>query len=139
MRRTFQSGEAQGYDELLKEPWILDMDGTVKPLYGQQEQAVRGYNPTKMGRPSHVYQTYIIASIRMVLEVEVQAGNRRASQYAQPGLWAWQEKWPSEQWPKLNRGDVSWGTEHCPQWHSRTAGVRISGPNSLDWPIPRLI
>jgi hypothetical protein len=54
------------YEELLMEPWILDMDGTVKPLYGNQELAVRGYNPAKMGRPSHVCQTYIIASIRMV-------------------------------------------------------------------------
>ena len=123
VRRAFQGGEApayadwmhrhldNSYDELLKEPWILDMDGTVKPLYGKQEQAVRGYNPTKMGRPSHVYQTYIIASIRMVLEVEVQAGNQTASQHAQPGLWAWLEKRPREQWPKLIRGDVSWGTE----------------------------
>jgi hypothetical protein len=56
-----------------------------------------------MGRPSHVYQTYIIASIRMVLEVEVQAGNQTASQYAQPGLWAWLEKRPRQQWPKLIR------------------------------------
>lgn len=123
VRRAFQSGERQAYadwlhrhldnsyDELLKEPWILDMDGTVKPLYGRQEQAVRGYNPMKMGRPSHVYQTYIIAAIRMVLEVEVQAGNQTASQYAQPGLWAWLEQRPREQWPKLIRGDVSWGTE----------------------------
>lgn len=123
IRRAFQNGTppayahwlhahlANTYEELLKEPWILDMDGTVKPLYGNQELAVRGYNPTKMGRPSHVYQTYIIASIRMVLEVEVQAGNQTASQYAQPGLWAWLEKRPREQWPKLVRGDVSWGTE----------------------------
>jgi hypothetical protein len=39
----------------------------VKPLYGHQEQALRGYNPTKHGRPSHVYQTYFIAAIGMVL------------------------------------------------------------------------
>jgi hypothetical protein len=47
----------------------------------------------------------------MVLEVEVQAGNQTASQYAQPGLWAWLEQRPREQWPKLIRGDVSCGTE----------------------------
>jgi hypothetical protein len=81
VRRAFLKGEAaeyaqwlhthleHSYEELLKEPWILDMDGTVKPLYGQQEQAVRVYNPTKHGRPSHVYQTYFIAAIRMVLDV----------------------------------------------------------------------
>ncbi len=34
---------------LLAEPWILDMDLTVKPLYGHQEGAVLGYNPKKPG------------------------------------------------------------------------------------------
>jgi hypothetical protein len=40
---------------LLREPWILDVDTTVKPLYGHQEGAVVGYNPKKPGRPSHTY------------------------------------------------------------------------------------
>jgi len=34
---------------------------------------------------SHVYQTYFIAAIRVVLDVEVQPGNQTASLYAQPG------------------------------------------------------
>ena len=42
---------------LLAEPWILDIDTTVKPLYGRQEGAVVGYNPKKPGRPSHCYHT----------------------------------------------------------------------------------
>ena len=123
IRRAFLKGEAEpyadwlhahlesSYEEILKEPWILDMDGSVKSLFGQQEQAVRGYNPTKHGRPSHVYQTYFIAAIRMVLDVEVQAGNQTASKYAQPGLWAWLDRRPREQWPVLMRGDIGWGTE----------------------------
>ena len=123
VRRAFLKGEANdyavwlhkhldsAYGELLNEPWILDVDGTVKTLYGEQEQAVRGYNPTKHGRPSHVYQTYFIAAIRMVLDVEVQAGNQTASKYAQPGLWAWLDRRPREQWPTLLRGDIGWGTE----------------------------
>src|SRR5215469_12341995 len=41
------------YGELLREPWILDVDTTVKPLYGHQQDAKVGYNPTKPGRPSH--------------------------------------------------------------------------------------
>jgi len=76
----------------------------MKPLYGGQEQAARGYNPTKQSRPSHVYQTCVIAAIRVALEVEVQAGNQTASIYAQPGLWAWLDRRPQEQWPKLVRG-----------------------------------
>jgi hypothetical protein len=40
-------------EPLLGEPWILDADVTVKPIYGHQEGAVLGYNPHKPGRPSH--------------------------------------------------------------------------------------
>lgn len=64
------------YSPLLSQPWILDMDVTVKPLYGKQEGAVVGYNPHKPGRPSHTYHTYLMANLRLVLEVEVQAGNQ---------------------------------------------------------------
>jgi len=44
---------------LLDVPWILDIDTTVKPLYGKQEGAVVSYNPKKPGRPSHSYHTYL--------------------------------------------------------------------------------
>ena len=54
---------------LLREPWILDVDTTVKPLYGHQEGAVVGYNPKKPGRPSHTYHSYMLANLRLVLEV----------------------------------------------------------------------
>src|SRR5208283_2710716 len=40
-------------EPLIAEPWILDVDTTIKPLYGHQEGAVLGYNPKKPGRPSH--------------------------------------------------------------------------------------
>jgi hypothetical protein len=66
------------WETLLYEPWILDIDPTVKPLYGRQEGAVVGYNPHKPGRPSHVYHTYAIANLRLVLDVEVQPGNQGA-------------------------------------------------------------
>ena len=72
---------------LLREPWILDVDTTVKPLYGHQEGAVVGYNPKKPGRPSHTYHSYILANLRLVLEVEVQAGNQHAAKHSAPGLW----------------------------------------------------
>ena len=36
---------------LLDEPWVLDVDATIKPLYGHQEGAVVSYNPRKPGRP----------------------------------------------------------------------------------------
>ncbi|MFO1160238.1 MAG: hypothetical protein U1E60_15460 [Reyranellaceae bacterium] len=59
---------------LLGEPWILDVDTTVKPLYGHQEGAEVGYNPHKPGRPSHSLHTYVMANLRLVLDVEVQGG-----------------------------------------------------------------
>jgi hypothetical protein len=42
---------------LLSAPWILDVDVTIKALYGKQEGAVLGYNPKKPGRPSHAYKS----------------------------------------------------------------------------------
>ncbi len=46
---------------LLSEPWVLDCDTTVKPLYGPQEGAVVGDNPHKPGRPSHAYHSFQVA------------------------------------------------------------------------------
>jgi len=61
-------------EPLLTEPWILDVDVTVKPLYGHQEGAEVGYNPHKPGRPSHTYHTYFIGNLRLALDVEVRPG-----------------------------------------------------------------
>jgi len=99
------------YEPLLREPWILDIDTTVKPLYGHQEGAVKGYNPGKPGRPSHAYHTYFAANIRLVLDVEVQAGNQTASSHAQPELWKFISSLPVEARPAFIRGDCGWGTE----------------------------
>jgi hypothetical protein len=41
---------------LLSEQWVLNMDSTVKTLYGHQEGAEIGYNPAKPGRPSCVHE-----------------------------------------------------------------------------------
>jgi hypothetical protein len=98
-----QSHLRRGWEALLHEPWILEVDGTVKPLYGNQEGAVVGYNPHKPGRPSHVYQTYVIANLRLVLDVEVQPGNQTAASFAQPRLWSILDNLPKEAWPQLRQ------------------------------------
>jgi hypothetical protein len=36
---------------LLSEPWVLNIDSTIKPLYGRQENAVVSYNPPSPGGP----------------------------------------------------------------------------------------
>jgi hypothetical protein len=99
------------YAPLLSEPWILDADVTVKPLFGHQEGAVLGYNPHKPGRPSHTYHTYMIANLRLILDVEVQAGNQHASKHSSPGLWALLERIGRANWPAFIRGDRDWGTQ----------------------------
>jgi hypothetical protein len=99
------------YDPLLQERWILDVDTTVKPLYGHQQDAKVGYNPTKPGRPSHAYHSYFAANIRMVLDMEVQAGNQTAPLYAQPELWAFLDGLPEGKRPLFLRGDSHWGSE----------------------------
>jgi len=99
------------FEPLLTEPWVLDIDATVKTLYGRQEEAKIGYNPTKPGRPSPVDHAYCIAALRMVREVEVQAGNQTAPEFAHAGLFGWLDARPRQQWPTLLRGDVAWGTE----------------------------
>jgi hypothetical protein len=96
---------------LLAEPWILDADSTVKPLFGHQEGAVLGYNPKKPGRPSHVYHTYSMAGLRLMLDVDVAPGNEHASKHATPGLWALLDRIPRDCWPALLRGDTGFGTE----------------------------
>jgi hypothetical protein len=96
---------------LLYEPWILDVDTTVKTLYGHQEGAEVGFNPSKPGRPSHTYHTYFVANLRLVLDVEVQAGNRTAAQYSRPGLWSLLDRLGRARWPRFVRGDCAWGNE----------------------------
>ena len=87
------------------------MDTTVKPLYGHQQDAEVGYNPTKPGRPSHAYHSYFVANIRMVLDMEVQAGNQTAPLYAQPELWAYVDGLAERDRPVFLRGDCHWGAE----------------------------
>ena len=99
------------YEPLLQEPWVLDVDTTVKPLYGHQQDAVVGYNPHKPGRPSHAYHCYFVANIRVVLDVEVQAGNQTAPSFAQPELWAFLDGLPEPSRPVFLRGDCHWGSE----------------------------
>lgn len=99
------------YEPLLQEPWVMDLDTTVKPLYGHQQDAKLGYNPSKPGRPSHAYHCYFVAQIRVVLDVEVQAGNQTAPSFAQPELWAFVDGLAERSRPVFLRGDCHWGAE----------------------------
>lgn len=99
------------FEELLSYDWILDIDTTIKPIYGHQEGAELGYNPKKQGRPSHAYHSYIMANTRLVLDVDVAAGNEHTAQHAQPGLWRLVDELPKDKKPSLMRGDCAFGSE----------------------------
>ena len=96
---------------LLSEPWIVDIDTTVKPLYGHQEGAVVSYNPHKPGRPSHSYHCYMMANLRLVLAVDVAPGNQHTSKHSSPRLWAFLDGLPADLRPWLLRGDAGFGNE----------------------------
>jgi Transposase DDE domain group 1 len=96
---------------LMSEPWILDIDTTVKPLYGHQEGAVVSYNPAKRGRPSHSYHCYMMANVRLVLAAEVRPGNQHTSKHSSPRLWELLDGLPAAHRPFLIRGDVGFGNE----------------------------
>ncbi|MDI3465578.1 MAG: hypothetical protein OJF50_004399 [Nitrospira sp.] len=106
---------------LLSAPWILDVDVTVKPLYGHQESGVMGDNPHKPGRPSYTYHTYQMAGLRLVLGVDVEAGNHRHSHTTLPGLARLIDRLPIEQRPYGVRGDAGFGHDAVmPRLEERT-------------------
>lgn len=123
VRRAFKRGtseewnlwltkqERRVYEPLLTEDYIIDIDNTVKVLYGHQEGAEKGYNPQKPGRPSHNYHTYLIGSLRIVLGVDVMPGKKSAGKYSMPGLWNLIDTLPAECRPRLIRGDIGYGNE----------------------------
>jgi Transposase DDE domain group 1 len=95
----------------LERPWIMDMDVTVKPLYGAQEGAVRSYNPHKPGRPSHALHTYWMSNLRMVIDVDTQRGNAHTSAHGRDGLCRILDGFTPSQKPYLVRGDCGYGNE----------------------------
>jgi len=96
---------------LLEAPWILDIDTTVKPLYGKQEGAAVSYNPKKPGRPSHSYHTYLMAGLRLVVGAEVKAGNEHSGSHSLPGLLKILDALPPHRRPKIVRGDCGFGSD----------------------------
>jgi len=106
---------------LLGERYIVDIDTTVKPLYGRQEGAVVGYNPKKPGRPSHVHHTYWLAGLRLVMGVETLPGNEHTGAHATPGLWALIDRLPRDHWPTLLRGDCGITSERLMREAERRA------------------
>jgi len=96
---------------LLYAAWILDADVTVKSLYGKQQGAVVGYNPHKPGRPSHAYHSYQVSKLRLILGVDVLAGNQSHANHTLPGLVRILDGLAPSQRPQLVRGDAGMAGE----------------------------
>lgn len=103
--------EHEVVDAMLRFPYIIDIDNTVKPIFGHQEGAELGYNPRKPGRPSHNYHTFFIGSARITLGVDVLPGRQHSGICGMPRLWSFLDTLPRGLWPYLLRGDVGYGSD----------------------------
>jgi hypothetical protein len=99
------------WNALLEREWILDLDTSIKTLYGRQEGAAVGYNPKKPNRNSHAYHILIASPLRLVLNVDVQPGTNATAAHSSPGLWRLLDSLEKRLWPKLLRGDCLYGTD----------------------------
>ncbi len=97
--------------DALQRPWILDIDTTIKPLYGHQEGAQISYNPHKPGRPSHVLHTFWVGNLRLVLDVQMSPGKEHAPKHAKDTLCELLEDLNEASRPRLVRGDCAYGNE----------------------------
>lgn len=95
----------------LDKPWVLDIDTTIKTLFGHQEGAQVSYNPHKPGRPSHALHTYWVGNLRLVLDVQLSAGKQHTSAHAKEGLCKLLDELPLDKRPYLLRGDCAFGNE----------------------------
>ncbi len=96
--------------EVLDKPWVLDVDASIKPLYGRQEGAEMGYNPTKPKRPSHTLHTFWVGNLRLVLDVQVSSGKQHTSVHAKAALGRLLDELGDKR-PALVRGDSGYGNE----------------------------
>jgi hypothetical protein len=95
----------------LERPWVLELDATIKPRYGHQQGAERGYNPHKPGRPSHVLHTYWIGNLRLVLDAQLHPGKQHTSGHGLAGLERVLDELGQHKAPALVRGDCGYGNE----------------------------
>lgn len=96
---------------LLTEPYILDLDTSVKLVFGRQEGAEVGYNPTRPGRPSQSLHVGFIGGLRMLVSMDVQGGKAHGARHMADKTWVWVDSLPSTCKPALIRGDIGFGNE----------------------------
>ena len=107
MRQALMHSVRQALDR----PWVLDLDTTIKPLYGHQQGAEVGYNPHKPGRASHALHTCWVGNLRLVLDAELRSGKEHSSRHGLPALERLLDELGPDKQPKLTRGDCGYGNE----------------------------
>lgn len=124
VRRAFQDENEQALEQwqrkhllqsvrpALEQPWICDIDVTIKTVYGRQEGAEVGHNPHKHGRPAHAYHTFFISRLRLALDVVVSPGKQFHGRAVSQTFWRWWEELSPSQRPHLLRGDCAFGNEN---------------------------
>ncbi|MBA3709082.1 MAG: transposase [Planctomycetes bacterium] len=103
-------------EPLMALPWVMDVDVTIKPVFGYQPGSVVGYNPQKPGRPSHALHSFVMARTRLVLEVVVHPGNEHTVKSTIPDFQSVLIALPRQLWPQFARGDSAFGTEAMMVW-----------------------
>ena len=109
--RWLNSAERAAILPLLTERYILDLDTSVKLVYGHQEGAEVGYNPLRPGRPSQSLHVGFIGGLRLLVSVDVQGGKAHGACHMAPKLWGWVDALPADCKPALVRGDIGFGNE----------------------------
>lgn len=98
-------------EPLLSEPRALDVDATVKTLYGTQEEARIGYYP--MRAPAAVANLSRLPHRAAAEVAECRRTDRQPDRLPVRacGLWDWLAARPCKQWPAMLRGGNACGTE----------------------------
>jgi hypothetical protein len=126
--------------DALDRNWILDLDTTIKSLYGHQEGAEIGYNPHKPGRPSHALHTYWVGNLRLVLDMQLRNGKEHSSGHGKADLGHLLEEL-GERGPAMVRGDSGYGNqdiiEICEQ-HNRRYLLRLRKTANVKRLVERL-
>lgn len=90
---------------------ILDIDSTVETVYGQQEGAAVGYNPTKRGRASFHPQLCFDGLTRTLLDAELRPGNTVSSTGLNETVTRVLDGVLADRHVRLVRGDRGYGNE----------------------------
>ena len=75
--------------------YVIDIDSTVKLIYGHQEGVETGYNTVKPGRPSHNYHTAFVETVRIALTIDVKGGKRLSGTCGLPALSEFADRLPA--------------------------------------------